>query len=65
MPKNDDMPTGTDIVLDMLIANNRPLTLENYLDLAYPDRSPEELAELGAEELSMVPSFLFDDEDED
>jgi len=52
----ESMPqSGSDPVVELLQKYKIPVTLENYLDLAHPDRT---LDDLGAEEIAEIPESI-------
>ncbi len=53
MQDKSSRPTGNDLTEGYLKATKQPLTRENYLMAAYPDRDPTQ--PLGAEEEAMLP----------
>jgi hypothetical protein len=55
MPTDSQNQSGTDPLVRFLKRLGLPLTRENYLMMAYPDR---EDPELGAEEESMLPEEI-------
>ena len=58
MPKEYNHQPGIDLVLDLMIEENRPLNRETYLMLAFPDRDLDPNQLLMPEEEQMLPEFL-------
>jgi hypothetical protein len=46
---------GSDAILAYMLEMKRPLTVETYLEMNYPDRNP---ASLGPEEIAEIPEGL-------
>jgi len=51
--------TEVDYIIDFLVANKLPLTLKNYLEIAYMGDA-EGLAELGPEDTADIEQLLLD-----
>ena len=58
MPKGYNHQPGIDLVLDLMIEENRPLKRETYLMLAFQDRDLDPNQLLMPEEEQMLPEFL-------
>ena len=58
MPKGYNHQPGIDLVLDLMIEENRPLNRETYLMLAFQDRDLDPNQLLMPEEEQMLPEFL-------